>query len=66
MKIIAAQMMKGLDEICPLTSSSTGLIYGGGVRGGDETGDEPIFGRFQELARDDDRDLASGVPYCDA
>jgi hypothetical protein len=52
-------------KIFPLTNSRTGLINGGGVRGGDETGDEPIFGKFQELTIDDDLDLERGVPLCD-
>ena len=53
-------------ETTALTNSKTGLINGGGVRGGEETGEEPIFGKFQELAREDDLDLeCRGVPLCD-
>ena len=35
------------------------------MRGGEETGEEPIFGKFQELTREDDLDLERGVPLCD-
>ena len=48
-----------------LTDSGTGVIKGGGVRGGEETGDEPIFGRFQELTREEDLERECGVPFCD-
>lgn len=40
-------------------------MKGGGVRGGEETGEEPIFGKLHELRKDDDLDLDCGVPLCD-
>ena len=54
-----------MEKTFKLTNSRTGLINGGGVRGGEETGEAPIFGKFQELAREDDLDLECGVPLCD-